>query len=237
MARAHLHTISGGAAYAAGCGLLTLAGQPVEPTVVLVGTFMAAGWALWPDLDTDSTAACSLGWLTWVPSAPLRALGHRGLTHRWWTTLGLAALAPFVAPLAVFLGLAWASAGFDQDDAPRRRLSVPLRLVLCLAGAWVTAMTAGFAWAPLAVLVGGWAHLAGDAFRWKYPDRRRVAAGQRAVEVALWLITLALLAWLVAPALAGALGLWSAWRWLAALGDPRPRFRRNRRSRFARTRH
>lgn len=173
--RAHGHTLSA----AAGTGLACWAlGSP--PPVTLAATALAGGWALWPDLDTQGTAARSLGWATRLPAYGLAATGrHRGWTHTLLAqallALGLllviaadpAEVGHIVALGVVFAGLVWFEAGMAADDKPAKRLGAVGRVLAAGLGTaavthWCALAWWGLAWVPAAVLAGGVAHLAGD---------------------------------------------------------------------------
>lgn len=179
---AHGHTLTGTAAYGCGCLTAQSFGHPVPAAVVVAGMAVAGGWAIWPDMDVQGTAARSLSWVTRAPAYAIQALAdHRGATHWALTTVGLAAALGLLGWIdlvgvcllaaAVFLGLVWCEAGFAADDRPSRRRGAVPRGLLATAGTWLALdATGGWWWVSLAVGCGGLAHLAGDCLtRARFP--------------------------------------------------------------------
>lgn len=214
--KGHAHTLSGVAAWLGGCVLWEQHVGPVTAATAAAGAVVAGGYAIWPDMDTDGTAARSLGWPTMAAANAAQWLvKHRGATHWLSTNLAVAAAIHLYGATwwalqmtVLVLGVAWCQAGFDADDAPRKRLRVRWRWALALAvsGA-IVVLDPGTAWLGPAVLVGGLAHLAGDALtseRWALlapltfrkfgglgvipPSRRgqRVSGVERVLETAMF---------------------------------------------------
>jgi membrane-bound metal-dependent hydrolase YbcI (DUF457 family) len=182
------HAASGVAGWVALCAAGSLAGVDVEPSTVLVGAGVAAGFALLPDLDhPGSTISRSLGPVTGVLARVTSfaadkvqdwtcpcckdpdTVAHRALTHTAVgavVTGGLVALAGArlgkpAALVVVFLALALAVRGM-----------VPTKwrgtLGAVLAGAGAAALVfafgpdAGWWWLGLPAGFGVLAHIVGD---------------------------------------------------------------------------
>jgi membrane-bound metal-dependent hydrolase YbcI (DUF457 family) len=190
--RARAHSLLGATVWLGTANVFALTGHPLSLTGDIGGTLIAAGWAIWPDVDCCATPGAALGWpsrfVAWVIG---HFSNHRGWTHRAVSTVVLSGLAlmlavvPYVSFGFTLLGVAWAQAALTADR-PRtylpRRLSGQVRHVTLSAlflrrpgpavrlaislglTALLLALDPAPGWLPLAVLVGGLSHLLGDCF-------------------------------------------------------------------------
>lgn len=144
----------------------------VPALTVVGGAVLAGGAAIGPDMDTQGTAARSLGLLGRIPAKVLNAvLGHRGPTHWLVTAVAVAAAAYWVLayqadrvwPVLLLLAvpIAWWEAGVTAGRS--RRLGAPLRIALATVAALALAWYAPTLTWVVAALGLGWAlHLVGD---------------------------------------------------------------------------
>lgn len=128
--KARAHGLSGAVGWLGVAVTVKAVGHPLAPVADIGGTLVAAGWALWNDLDCQATAARALGW----PSRALALVvarvsgGHREATHTLLATAVLSVLAailaavPYVSLVTVGLGLAWCQAALATADRGRVRL-------------------------------------------------------------------------------------------------------------------
>lgn len=191
------HALLGAAAYLAGApSIARLAGLPMSPAELAVGTCVAAGFALLPDIDEPhSTLSRKLGPVTGAVSVAAKTVsgGHRHGTH----SLLFVALATWGA----YLSLAWNPTVPHLGHVPAAAMTVvavamllvlriilPLwigrkglvALVLVVAAAvfWVAHAKVLRYWLPWSVAAGVAMHLVGDVLTaegvplfWPLPGR------------------------------------------------------------------
>lgn len=213
----YTHALSGGVLFLA--LLKPLSGvMPVTPATAALGTAVAAGAALLPDLDhPHATAARTFGPITKILSKAVTVVsgGHRRATH---SLLGITAITAIAAaatiaggwPMAVLLALCIGLA--DRALLPRAKPRKDGKLQWGdVAGIVHAAAAVGVAYlivfhggldlsiVPVAVAIGAAAHVLGDALTesgvpWLWPhDRRyRVATIDTGKGVEKWVVVPAL---------------------------------------------
>lgn len=166
---AHTHALSGALAWLAAAPLVAS-----EPAGVALGTALAAGAALAPDLDHRSgTATHAWGPVTRTFGYLVGKLtgGHRAGTHALlagptaglltWAAIDVAGGWPAIAVVALCAALAFIAC---EDVIPGRWERIwPFNLAWSAAAGWVAVSSdLDLSWLPWAVAIGWIAHIAGD---------------------------------------------------------------------------
>lgn len=214
----HTHALSAAGVFLAAAFPISHFVHHLGPAPTAIGTAVAAGAGLLPDLDHPSaTAARAFGPISAAAARAVSAIsgGHRKATHSLLGAgiCGALAVAAYLTPWALG-ALMWLCIGLGARALwrrPRRR-----RRGKNTAGLIHAAAVAFLVWRliasgtdlsviPVAVFLGYLTHLAGDAMTesgvpWLYPDRRcyRIASIDTGKNVEKYLVVPALYAGITA---------------------------------------